>query len=109
MSPDLLPLRSVDAEKPTVDPPPEPPDHARLIDRDELAHRLSIGVSTLDKLRAAGHVGPRAIRFGGSVRFLLAEVAAWLSTPTPIGELHTARTWPAVWAALQKTCGRPGR
>jgi hypothetical protein len=61
----------------------------------------------LNRLRAAGKVGPRAVRFGG-VRFLRAEVAAWLSTPTPAGELYDAATWPAVWAAMrnESTGGR---
>lgn len=85
-----------------------PADTGRLIDRDELARRLCVGVSTLDRLRAAGKVGPRAIKCGG-VRFLLAEVIAWLSTPTPAGELYDAATWPAVWAAMQKRAGTPGR
>lgn len=106
--PDVLPLRPAGALAPAADPRPEAPDHARLIDRDELARRLSVGVSTLDRLRAAGKIGPRAIRCGG-VRFLLAEVAAWLSTPDPAGELYDAATWPAVWGAMQKKAGAAGR
>jgi predicted DNA-binding transcriptional regulator AlpA len=91
-----------------ADQRPDAPDHTRLIDRDGFAQRLSIGTSTLDKLRAARKVGPRPIRVGGGVRFLLAEVAAWLSTPAANGELHDAQTWPAVWAALRTKGGRPG-
>lgn len=108
MSPDVLPLRPVSADAPATDPRPDAPDHARLIDRDELARRLSLGVSTLDRHRAAGRVGPRAIRCGG-IRFLLTEVVAWLSTPDTTGELYDADTWPAVWAAMQKNAGAAGR
>jgi predicted DNA-binding transcriptional regulator AlpA len=107
--PDVLPIRPVGPDASAAGPRPEAPDHARLIDRDELARRLSVGVSTLDRHRAAGKVGPRVVRYGGSVRFLLAEVVAWLSTPASDGELHDAATWPAVWAAMQKKAGAAGR
>jgi hypothetical protein len=105
---DVLPLRPVEPTVHVGVPSSEPRDHARLIDRDEFARRLSVGVSTLDRLRAAGKVGPRAIKFGG-IRFNLAEVVAWLSTPTPAGELYDAASWPAVWAAQQKKAGIAGR
>jgi predicted DNA-binding transcriptional regulator AlpA len=85
------------------------PDLDRLIDRDEFAARLGVGVSTLDTKRAAAKVGPRGVRLGGTVRFHLAEVVEWLSTPGPTGELHDAQTWPAVWAARQKKTGPTGR
>src|SRR5437763_1981135 len=99
VSPDVLPIRPVNGGNPAADTIPESPDHARLIDRDDLARRLTIGLSTLDRLRAAGRIGPRPVRVGGAVRFLLAEVAAWLSAPAPNGELYDAATWPTVWAA----------
>ena len=108
MPPDVLPLRPIGGDAPVTETRPVPSDHARLIDREEFARRLTVGMSTLDRLRAAGKVGPRAIKCGG-VRFLLAEVVAWLSTPNPAGELHDAVTWPAVWAAVQKKAGAPGR
>src|SRR5687768_4964785 len=101
MSSDVIPLRPVAGQALTGDTQPDLIDHARLIDGDELARRLWVGGSTLDRMRAAGKVGPRAIRFGG-VKFRLAEVAAWLSTPDPAGKLYDAATWPAVWAAMQK-------
>jgi predicted DNA-binding transcriptional regulator AlpA len=109
MSPDVLPLRPAEPGTPAADPRPGPADHARLIDRDEFARRASIGTSTLDRLRAAGLVGPRPVRVGGGVRFWLPEVVAWLSTAAADGGLHTAETWPAVWAAAQKKAGGAGR
>lgn len=96
-------------ESTTPDVRPEVADNARLIDRDEFARRGAIGTSTFDRLRAAGKIGPRAVRLGGAVRFILPEVIAWLSHPTPSGELHTAETWPAVWAAMQKKTGPANR
>jgi predicted DNA-binding transcriptional regulator AlpA len=97
--PDVLPLRAVDSSN--SNPPPESADHARLIDREEFAQRLAVGVSTLDRMRAAGRVGPRPIRFGG-IKFRFAEVAAWIATSTPSGGLYDAATWAPVWAALDK-------
>jgi hypothetical protein len=81
--------------------PPGIHEHTCLIDRSDLARRLSVGVSTLDRLRAANKVGPREIKFGG-VRFLLPEVIAWIATPCKDGSLHDASSWPPIWAVLQK-------
>ena len=109
MSPEIIPIRPTSLEPTTPDVRPEVADTARLIDRGEFAHRAALAVSTFDRLRAAGKIGPRAVRVGGSVRFMLPEVIAWLSHPTPSGELHTIETWPAVWAALQKKTGPASR
>jgi hypothetical protein len=94
-------MRPIGDTRAAADPVLETRDNALLIDREEFARRLSVGVSTLDRLRAARKVGPREIRFGG-VRYLLAEVNAWISTPSPNGELYDAKSWPSVWAVLQK-------
>ena len=102
MSPDVLPLRPAEAGTTVAELRFDPSDHARLIDREELAGRLSLGVSTLDRQRAAGKIGPQPIRVGGSVRFRLAEVAAWLATPAPNGELHDSDSWPAVWESIRR-------
>jgi predicted DNA-binding transcriptional regulator AlpA len=109
MSPEIIPIRPTPPEPTTPEVRPEVADNARLIDRDELASRLSIGTSTLDRLRAAGKIGPRVVRVGGAVRFMLPEVIAWVSHLTPGGELHTIETWPAVWASMQKKTGPTSR
>jgi hypothetical protein len=101
---DVLPLRVSVASPPADSPLFEPSDHDRLIDREEFARRLAIGVSTFDKLRAAGRVGPQPIRVVG-VRFHLPEVVAWIATPAPNGELLDSKAWPAVWVAKQKKPG----
>lgn len=106
---DILPLRDPVANSPVDDPLPESGDLARLIDREEFARRLSIGVSTFDRLRAAGRIGPLPIRLGGALRFRLVEVVAWITTPAPNGELHDNETWSAVWTAMQKKPGHAGR
>src|SRR5437879_4438994 len=54
-----------------------------LIDRRELARLLGIGVATLDRLRAAGKIGPREIRLGANVRYQLGEVREWLAVGAP--------------------------
>jgi predicted DNA-binding transcriptional regulator AlpA len=73
---------------------------------DGLFARLSVSKATGHRLIAAGKVGPRPIRLGGSLRYHLGEVMAWLEHRRPDGQLHDARTWPAVWQALQKGGGR---
>ncbi len=93
----------------TDDARPQPGDLSRLIGRDEFAARLTIGVSTLDRLRAAGKIGPRTIKCGGAVRFLLSEIVAWLSSPDRAGELHDAATWPAIWQAMEPKARRAQR
>lgn len=74
---------------------------AVLVGRRGLAAMMSVGVSTGDKLRAAGLIGPAVIRVGGSVRWHRAEVEAWLAHRAPNGELYDATTWPAIWERLK--------
>jgi predicted DNA-binding transcriptional regulator AlpA len=73
---------------------------AELLTREEVAVVLNVGLSTFDRLRATGRVGPQPLEFAG-VRFLAAEVRAWLMNRDHRGELHDADAWPAVWATLQ--------
>lgn len=72
-----------------------------LIDRSEFASMVSIGISTFDKLKAAGSIAPAAVWIGGSLRWNRDEVRAWLSTPTHKNELHDSRSWPGVWKQLK--------
>ncbi|MBA4191978.1 MAG: hypothetical protein C0467_28700 [Planctomycetaceae bacterium] len=102
MSPDTLAIPPVDldtfiarlAERLT------PP--AELLSRETLATMLDIGASTFDRLRAANQIGPKPIRLGGALRWHRQEVTAWLAHRDQAGELHTAETWPAVWASIQR-------
>lgn len=75
---------------------------AELLDRPAMASALSIGVSTLDRMKAARLIGPPEIRVGGAVRWHRVEVLAWLAHPTPAGELFDAKAWPPIWAELQR-------
>jgi predicted DNA-binding transcriptional regulator AlpA len=100
------PLRLCPADPaPTVDalrdlPVAEP---GRLIRQAELFRRLAVSDATGHRLRAAGKIGPRPIRLGaGCLRYDLAQVLAWFRHPRPDGSLHDARSWPAVWAQLQR-------
>lgn len=56
-------------------------------------------MSTFDRLRETGEIGPPPFRLAGLKRHR-DEVLAWLRVRAANGELHDAKTWPAVWAAL---------
>ena len=79
-------------------------DHSRqqpeLLTRDDMPAVLHVGLSTFDRLRAAGKIGPRPLELAG-VKFDRREVLAWLAHRDPAGELLDAKSWPAVWASLQ--------
>jgi predicted DNA-binding transcriptional regulator AlpA len=75
----------------------------RLIRLADLFALLDVSKPTGHRLLAAGKVGPRPIRLTpASVRFDCDEVSAWLSERKPDGNLHDARTWPAVWETIQR-------
>lgn len=74
---------------------------AELLTRETFAALLDVGVSTFDRLRETGQIGPRPVKLAG-VKWLRAEALAWLRHRAPDGELHTVETWPAVWAALNQ-------
>lgn len=73
---------------------------AELLGREELAAVLGMGVSTLDRAKAAGQIGPKPFQCSG-LKWHRAEVLAWLAHRDHRGELYDADTWPPVWAALQ--------
>lgn len=74
---------------------------AELLTRETFAALLVIGTSTFDRLRETGAIGPRPIRLAG-LKWHRGEVLAWLRHRGPDGELHDAKTWPAVWEALRR-------
>ena len=85
-------------------PPPEvttvktPDAGKRLIRLADLFARTAVSKSTGHRLLAAGKIGARPIRLTSAcVRF-----DAWLSTRRPDGNLHDAKTWPAVWEMLKR-------
>lgn len=49
-----------------------------LMDANELAHEMDIGVRTLQRLKQLGQV-PAPIKIGGQVRWRRADVEAWLA------------------------------
>lgn len=75
-----------------------------LLGRDEMAALLGCGLSTFDRLKAAGKVGPTATDFGGP-KWHRPEVEAWMANRAPNGDLHDAATWPAVWKHLRPRGG----
>lgn len=74
---------------------------SELLDREALARLLNLGVSTLDRLREAGEIGPRPIRLGGAVKWHREEVLLWLRHRDRAGELYDVKTWPAVADSLR--------
>jgi hypothetical protein len=74
---------------------------AELLTRETFAELLDIGVSTFDKLRETGEIGPRPIRLAG-LKWHREEALTWLRHRAPNGELYDAKTWPAVWASLRQ-------
>lgn len=78
---------------------------ALLLTRETFAALLDVGVSTFDRMRAAGQIGPRPVQCAG-LRWHRDEVAAWLTHRDPSGDLHDAKSWPALWKQLQS---RPNR
>jgi len=73
---------------------------AELLTRESFAALLDMGVSTFDRLRETGDIGPRPVRLGGGLRWHRDEVRTWLKHRDPAGELHDAKTWPTIWQAI---------
>jgi predicted DNA-binding transcriptional regulator AlpA len=62
-----------------------------LIPDTEAARLCGIGRATWHRLRAAGKVGPQAVRLGRAVRYRRNEVEAWAAAGCP-----DAPTWAAM-------------
>jgi predicted DNA-binding transcriptional regulator AlpA len=82
--------------------------HAALLTRETFATLLDVGVSTFDRLRETGKIGPRPFHLAG-LKWHRGEVNAWLDHRAQDGELHDAKTWPAVWENIQRKSGIVGR
>jgi predicted DNA-binding transcriptional regulator AlpA len=78
--------------------PNEPPTVEALLVPDLVAARLA-GVSraTWHRLRAAGKIGPQAVRLGKAVRYRRDEVAVWIDKGCPDA---------ATWLAMKETENR---
>lgn len=74
---------------------------AELLTRESLAALLDLGVSTLDRLSAAGKIGPRSFKLAG-LKWHRQEVLAWLAQRDNSGELHDVKSWPVVWESIQR-------
>ena len=74
---------------------------AALLTRETFAELLAVGVSTFDKLRETGVIGPQPIKLAG-LKWHRDEALAWLRHRDTNGELHDSKTWPAVWAVLRR-------
>jgi predicted DNA-binding transcriptional regulator AlpA len=100
MPPDpLLPVPDLDTLLELLRDRLAPP--AALLTRETFAALLAIGVSTFDRMRETGAVGPRPFHLAG-LKWYRDEVLAWLRHRGPDGELHDSKTWPAVWDSLRR-------
>jgi hypothetical protein len=52
-----------------------------------------------------GEIGPASFRLGGSPRWHLVEVRAWLANRDHRGELHNSKTWGPTWEVLKRRAG----
>lgn len=67
-------------------------DSTLLVSAEKLAQLLDISIRTLWRLRAAGKL-PAPVRLGGSVRWRVDEVQAWIGLGCPDqGREKTARS-----------------
>jgi hypothetical protein len=73
---------------------------AELLTRETFAALLDVGVSTLDRLRETGAIGPQPFRLAG-LRWNRDEALAWIHHRGPDGGLVDSKTWPAVWQSLR--------
>jgi hypothetical protein len=78
---------------------------AIVLDRAGLAAILLASEPTIDRMRAAGEIGPAAFKVRGGLRWHRGEVLSWLANRTSAGELHDSTTWPATKAMLDKRKG----
>lgn len=74
---------------------------AVLLTRETFAALLDVGVSTFDRLRETGAIGPQSLKLAG-LKWHRDEVLAWLHNRDANGELYDAKTWPPVWASLRR-------
>lgn len=74
---------------------------AMLLTRETFAALLAVGVSTFDRMRETGEIGPRPLHLAG-LKWHRDEVLTWLHHRGPDGELHYAKTWAAVWESLRR-------
>lgn len=57
-------------------------ESAMLVSAEKLAQQLDISIRTLWRLRAAGKL-PAPVRLGGSVRWRVEEIQAWIDGGCP--------------------------
>jgi len=70
-------------------------DGVQLLSAKTLGRQLSVSKGQVFRLHACGKI-PRALRIGGSVRWVASEIEAWLSEGAP-----DLKTWEALKDAGQ--------
>jgi predicted DNA-binding transcriptional regulator AlpA len=72
-----------------------------LLSKANLAIVLGTTEPTVDRMRAAGKLGPVPFRIGG-LKWDRGEILAWIANPVRPGELADAKQWPAIKESLAK-------
>ena len=62
-------------------------ENTMAVSESELARRVSVSIAALRKWRREG-TGPRFLKLGRLVRYLLSDVDAWLDSQTFAGGQH---------------------
>ena len=71
-----------------------------LVGRRELARLLSVSTATLDRMTAAGKIGPRPLQVSaGRIGWRLATIERWLFESEERGELLDRQMWMAMQEA----------
>jgi prophage regulatory protein len=78
---------------PPVGPPAGPAGPPLVVDARRLAEMLGVGIRTVRAWDASGRI-PAPVRVGGSVRWRLDEIRAWVSAGCP-----TRGVWERIRAA----------
>lgn len=73
---------------------------SRFVERKELATTLGLSLPTIDRMQAAGRIGPRAIRVSaGRVGWLRVSIESWIGAAEKLGRLPNQREWAEMTAS----------
>jgi predicted DNA-binding transcriptional regulator AlpA len=75
-------------------------DSPRAVSETELARRIDVSTAVLRKWRREGN-GPRFLKLGRLVRYLVSDVDAWLDARSFHGGAQVSSRW-----SVDKRCGQ---
>ena len=67
---------------------------SRIMNRKELAATFGLSLPTIDRMQAAGRIGPKTIQISaGRVGWLRSSIEAWIGAAEQLGRLPNQREW----------------